>query len=215
MPAEGLTKCCGTRGYWAPEMIARPKIPYFISSDWFSLGVCLYELLTGTNPFFLIAEQQLQHSPEYDRSQFEAAVDRAILEVEPDLSAVVPAGEWLIFVFNAGELEKKRVSIRIIIIILIVSDVITVVVCANKIQLVYAYIYLVHTLYEQLFLAGDDPVGGERKRSVLGPPSRASSENSNRKSCPTQRIQYVCYLSVHPPVQVQVRLPVGLPYLQL
>ena len=39
VPAEGLLKCCGTRGYWAPEMIARPKVPYFLAVDWFALGV--------------------------------------------------------------------------------------------------------------------------------------------------------------------------------
>jgi serine/threonine protein kinase len=41
VPPEGLTKACGTRGYWAPEMIARPRTPYFLAVDWFSLGVSL------------------------------------------------------------------------------------------------------------------------------------------------------------------------------
>ena len=39
VPVEGFTKSCGTRGYWAPETIARPRTPYFLAADWFSLGV--------------------------------------------------------------------------------------------------------------------------------------------------------------------------------
>jgi serine/threonine protein kinase len=39
IPPEGLTKLCGTRSYWAPEMVARPRRPYFLAVDWFSLGV--------------------------------------------------------------------------------------------------------------------------------------------------------------------------------
>ena len=39
VPEKGLTKTCGTRGYWAPEMIARPRTAYFLVVDWFALGV--------------------------------------------------------------------------------------------------------------------------------------------------------------------------------
>ena len=38
-PERGLVKCCGTRGYWAPEMLTRPRTPYFLAVDWFALGV--------------------------------------------------------------------------------------------------------------------------------------------------------------------------------
>lgn len=38
--ATGPTKLCGTRGYWAPEMLRKPRnIPYTVAVDWFSLGV--------------------------------------------------------------------------------------------------------------------------------------------------------------------------------
>lgn len=47
IPPEGLTKCCGTRGYWAPEMITRPRVPYFLAVDWFSLGVSCLILLNA------------------------------------------------------------------------------------------------------------------------------------------------------------------------
>lgn len=41
--------CAGTPGYMAGEVLA--KRPYGRMVDWFSLGVLLYELLEGTNPF--------------------------------------------------------------------------------------------------------------------------------------------------------------------
>jgi serine/threonine protein kinase len=47
VPPEGLTKTCGTRGYWAPEMIARPRTPYFLAVDWFSLGVRYFSWYPG------------------------------------------------------------------------------------------------------------------------------------------------------------------------
>lgn len=40
---------CGTRGYWAPEMVKGDQ--YLASTDWWSLGVTLVELLTGKKPF--------------------------------------------------------------------------------------------------------------------------------------------------------------------
>lgn len=51
----------------------------------------MFELLTGENPFQLLAEESLQDSPEWDRSQFEAAVDLAILQSDPDLSLIIPS----------------------------------------------------------------------------------------------------------------------------
>ena len=40
---------CGTRGYWAPEMVKGEQ--YLYSVDWWSLGVTLVELITGKKPF--------------------------------------------------------------------------------------------------------------------------------------------------------------------
>jgi len=40
---------CGTRGYWAPEMVKGDQ--YLFSGDWWSLGVTLVELITGKKPF--------------------------------------------------------------------------------------------------------------------------------------------------------------------
>jgi serine/threonine protein kinase len=40
---------CGTTEYLAPEIIKDKQYSY--SVDWYSLGLVMYEMLTGTNPF--------------------------------------------------------------------------------------------------------------------------------------------------------------------
>lgn len=45
--ARGRT---GTSGYWAPEVLTK-GVKYSYASDWWSLGVTMYELLTGVGPF--------------------------------------------------------------------------------------------------------------------------------------------------------------------
>lgn len=67
--------------------------------------MCLYELLTGNNPFFLGAETVLANSPEFDRSQFESAVDRATLTMEPDLSCIGAASAQSVGVVGSVYLE--------------------------------------------------------------------------------------------------------------
>jgi beta-adrenergic-receptor kinase len=52
---SGLSGTCGTRGYWAPEMLRRDEAGkrerYSLSVDWFSLGCCIYEFHYGVSPF--------------------------------------------------------------------------------------------------------------------------------------------------------------------
>jgi beta-adrenergic-receptor kinase len=107
----GLAGTCGTRGYWAPEMIRRDsegrKQPYGLSVDWFSFGCCIYEFLIGVSPFRTErarnwgehgagtrAHQYHANQPDPQRNLNDVnhhianakdrAIDLAILEMEPD-----------------------------------------------------------------------------------------------------------------------------------
>jgi serine/threonine protein kinase len=105
---HGLSMICGTRGYWAPEiLLVNPKDPktfYSYSVDWFSLGCCLYEFLTGTSPFrsekayFFKYHQkhgnsstkQQQHLSLdiLSKEEKDYSLDCALLEMEPELEEI-------------------------------------------------------------------------------------------------------------------------------
>ena len=79
---NGITGTCGSRGYWAPEMLRRDsegkRIRYKLCVDWFSFGCVIFEFLAGVCPF---------RTPEAKTwagiLQKDKAMDRAILEMEP------------------------------------------------------------------------------------------------------------------------------------
>ena len=87
----GMSEVCGTRGYWAPEMIRRDangkRSRYTETVDWFSYGCCVYEFLVGVCPFRTDkAKCWKGFDPKKDKDK---AIDAATLEMEPDFSSDV------------------------------------------------------------------------------------------------------------------------------
>ncbi|XP_029767033.1 ribosomal protein S6 kinase alpha-4 [Terrapene carolina triunguis] len=68
---------CGTIEYMAPEII-RSKSGHGKSVDWWSLGILMFELLTGASPFTLEGEKNTQ-----------AEVSRRILKCQPPFPTVI------------------------------------------------------------------------------------------------------------------------------
>jgi len=88
VPSGGQTGTCGTRGYWAPEMLRRDasgrKVKYTKSVDWFSFGCCVYEFLYGSSPF---RSERAKTWGGHDKKDKEKAMDQATLEMEPEYPA--------------------------------------------------------------------------------------------------------------------------------
>mmetsp|Transcript_1331 Transcript_1331/g.2158 ORF Transcript_1331/g.2158 Transcript_1331/m.2158 type:complete len:599 (-) Transcript_1331:316-2112(-) len=83
-PRNGLTGACGTRGYWAPEMLRRDeagyRVRYNLSVDWFSFGCVLYEFLSGVCPFRTEVARNWGGLGKKDK---EKAIDLAVQEMDP------------------------------------------------------------------------------------------------------------------------------------
>jgi len=60
---QKLNQCCGTPGYWAPEMIKRED--YTMMPDWFALGVILYKLMMRKSPFDALETEKFTPKPEW------------------------------------------------------------------------------------------------------------------------------------------------------
>ena len=82
---SGLSGTCGTRGYWAPEMLRRDaqdkREKYTVSVDWFSFGCCLYEFMYGISPFRTEKARKWGDFPKEEKNK---AIDLAIQQMEPD-----------------------------------------------------------------------------------------------------------------------------------
>lgn len=85
VPQGGQSGTCGTRGYWAPEMLRRDaqgrKMKYTKSVDWFSYGCCVYEFLYGSSPF---RSERAKTWGGHDKKEKEKAMDQATLEMDPE-----------------------------------------------------------------------------------------------------------------------------------
>lgn len=91
--ARGVTGICGTRGYWAPEMLTTDseghKSRYSFEVDWFSLGCCMYEFLLGVSPFRTDAAKNFGEGFDHTtRAGKDHAMDLAVMEMDPDLSVI-------------------------------------------------------------------------------------------------------------------------------
>ena len=85
---SGLTGTCGTRGYWAPEMLRKDatgkRERYSLSVDWFSYGCCIYEFIYGVSPFRTEKARQWGDHPKIEKADKDKAIDLAIKEMEPE-----------------------------------------------------------------------------------------------------------------------------------
>ena len=58
-PDEGLPHhTCGTLAYMAPEIFVKSTIGYGAEADWWSMGVLLFNMLTGRYPFLCKTPQE-------------------------------------------------------------------------------------------------------------------------------------------------------------
>lgn len=99
---SGLSGTCGTRGYWAPEMLRRnaqcKKERYTLTVDWFSYGCCLYEFLYGVSPFRTEKARNWGDFPKADKADRDRAIDLAVQHMEPEFDNHIfsPAAKDLI-----------------------------------------------------------------------------------------------------------------------
>jgi beta-adrenergic-receptor kinase len=86
----GLSGTCGTRGYWAPEMLRRDaqdkRERYTVTVDWFSFGCCLYEFMYGISPFRTDKARRWGDFPKTEKADRDRAIDLAIQQMEPDFN---------------------------------------------------------------------------------------------------------------------------------
>ena len=90
---SGLTGTCGTRGYWAPEMLRRDandkRERYTVTVDWFSFGCVVYEFLYGISPFRTEKARHWGDFPKVEKADHDKAIDLAIQQMEPDFDDAV------------------------------------------------------------------------------------------------------------------------------
>lgn len=88
-----LTGVAGSMAYMAPEILAKRGYTYTI--DWWSLGVCAYELIFGRRPFRGKTNSDLTHSISKDSLRFpedaESRCSRAGIQALKGVSIRIPS----------------------------------------------------------------------------------------------------------------------------
>ena len=112
-----LTGVAGSMAYMAPEILAKRGYTYTI--DWWSLGVCAYELLFGRRPFRGKTNTDLTYSISRDHLRFpEDAVRKcsraAILALKGVRCIVTPShgDPYYITVPRTGSITTVGMQIR-------------------------------------------------------------------------------------------------------
>lgn len=108
VPRNGITGACGTRGYWAPEMLERTaegaRVRYNLSVDWFSLGCVLYQFMSGVCPFRKLGDTIRRDASGAGKEiTKDAAIDKAVRELEPPYAPDL-------FSEDASDLIKKLLN---------------------------------------------------------------------------------------------------------
>ena len=85
-----------TPAYASPEQILGKRIG--TASDIYSLGVILYELLTGQKPYKINSRSQIE-------------IEKAVLESEPQKPSTVVSGQWSV-VSNGGKIRPPTTDHR-------------------------------------------------------------------------------------------------------
>ena len=104
MPGNGLKGKCGTRGFWAPEMLKGGGERYFLTVDWWSYGCLLYSFIHGKSPFRTSKAKSL-------KKEKNESIDHAILTMDveyPEKEFTEDASDIISKLLNRN--PKKRLG---------------------------------------------------------------------------------------------------------